>query len=130
MDRFPTDPGDDEDLDALMMRVREVAMTAGPGAGAARPQAAGDAPGADIDLVRVIDAQNEWNEHARQSLAALMECLLALRDDWTDAQAGLRREIGRLSARVERHRPRARRAAGAKPGTGKRRPAVKRRPRS
>ena len=130
MDRFPTDPGDDEDLDALMMRVREVAMTTGPGAGAARPQTAGDAPGADIDLVRVIDAQSEWNEHTRQSLAALTECLRALQDDWADAQAGLRREIGQLSARVEQHRPRARRAAGAKPGTGKRRPAVKRRPRS
>lgn len=91
---------DDLDLDALMIRVREEAMASGTSGGAARPQAAGDATGEDIDIVRVIDAQGEWNEHTRQSLAGLVECLRAMRDDWTDAHARLREEIGQLSALV------------------------------
>lgn len=100
MDRLPTDLSDDLDLDALMIRVREAAMASGTSGGAARPQTAGDAKGADIDLARVIDAQGEWNEHTRQSLAALVECLRTLRDDWTDAHARLREEMGHLSALV------------------------------
>lgn len=100
MDRLPTDLSDDLDLDALMIRVREAAMASGTSGGAARPQTAGDAKGADIDLARVIDAQGEWNEHTSQSLAALVECLRTLRDDWTDAHARLREEMGHLSALV------------------------------
>ena len=99
MDRLPTDLSDDVDLDALMIRVREAAMASGT-SGAARPQTAGDAKGADIDLARVIDAQGEWNEHTGQSLAALVECLRTLRDDWTEAHARLREEMGHLSALV------------------------------
>ena len=53
---------DDLDLDALMIRVREAAMASGTSDGAAPPKAAGDANGAEIDLVRVIEAQGEWNE--------------------------------------------------------------------
>ena len=60
--------------------------------------------GRDVDLVRVIEAQGEWNEQTRQSLAALVECLRTLRDDWTDAQARLRQEMGQLSALVEQLR--------------------------
>jgi hypothetical protein len=100
VDRLPTDLSDDVDLDALMIRVREAAMASGTSGGAARPQTAGDAKGADIDLVRVIDAQGEWNEHTRQLLAALVECLRTLRDDWTDAHARLREDMGHLSALV------------------------------
>jgi hypothetical protein len=100
VDRLPTDLSDDVDLDALMIRVREAAMASGTSGGAARLQTAGDPKGADIDLVRVIDAQGEWNEHTRQSLAALVECLRTLRDDWTDAHARLREEMGHLSALV------------------------------
>jgi hypothetical protein len=91
---------DDLDLDALMIRVREAAIASGTSGGAARPQTAGDAKGAEIDLVRVIDAQGEWNDHTRQSLAALVECLRTLRDDWTDAHARLREDMGQLSALV------------------------------
>jgi hypothetical protein len=91
---------DDLDLDALMIRVREAAMASETSGGAARPQTADDAKGAEIDLVRVIDAQGEWNEHTRQSLAALVECLRTLRDDWTDAHARLREDMGQLSALV------------------------------
>ena len=92
--QWPNPLGDDLDLDALMVRVREAAMAGGTSGGAARPQTGGDANGADLDLVRVLDAQGEWNEHTRQSLAALVDCLRTLRDDWTDAHARLREEHG------------------------------------
>src|SRR5215204_315531 len=88
----------DLDLDVLMARVREAAMAGGPSAEATRPGPAGDASGADIDLIRVIDAQGEWNEQTRQVLAALLEGLRTLRDDWTDAHARLREDVGQLSA--------------------------------
>jgi hypothetical protein len=103
---LPTDLSDDVDLDALMIRVREAAMANGTSGGATRPQTAGDANGADIDLVRVIDAQGEWNERTRQSLAALVDCLRTLRDDWTDAHARLREDIAHLSALVDELRTR------------------------
>lgn len=106
MDRLPTDLSDDVDLDALMIRVREAAMTSGTNGGAARPQTAGDAEGADSDLVRAIDAQGEWNEHTRQLLAALVECLRTLRDDTTDAHARLREDMSHLSALVHELRTR------------------------
>jgi hypothetical protein len=106
VDRLPTDLSDDVDLDALMIRVREAAMASGTSGGAARPQTAGDPKGADIDLVRVIDAQGEWNEHTRQLLAALVECLQTLREDWTDAHARLREDMSHLSALVRELRTR------------------------
>ena len=99
MDRVAKPVGDDLDLDALMTRVREAAMAGGPSGGATHPQS-GDANGADLDLVRVLDAQGEWNEQTRQSLAALADCLRTLRDDWTDAHARLRDELSQLSALV------------------------------
>jgi|SRR5688572_23892151 hypothetical protein len=91
---------DDLDLDALMVRVREAAMASGTSSGAAPSKAAGDANGVDIDLVRVIEAQGEWNAQTRQSLAALLECLRTLRDDWMDAHARLREDMAQLSALV------------------------------
>ena len=91
---------DDLDLDTLMIHVREAAMASGTSGGAAQPTAAGDAHGADNDLVRVIEAQGEWNEQTRQSLTALVECLRTLRDDWTDAHARLREDMRQLSALV------------------------------
>jgi hypothetical protein len=102
---------DDLDLDALMVRVREAAMT-----GTARPETA-DPTDADIDLVRVIDAQGEWNEHTRQSLVALVECLRTLRDDWTDAHARLQEEVRKLAATSKR----ARVASGSRRTPAKRR---------
>lgn len=109
---------EDVDLDALMQRVRDAARM-GPGA---------DDVAREIDLIRVLDAQGEWNEHARQSFMALAESIRALRDDWTNVQAGLRREIAELSALVEQLRaaPRTRRAAASPRGGGKGRPAGKR----
>ena len=114
---------DDLDLDALMIRVREAAMASGTNGGAARPQTAGDANGADIDPVRVLDAQGEWNEHTRQLLAALVECLRTLRDDWTDAHARLREDMSHLSALVGTLRTRTDTAVtrAKKRATGKRR---------
>ena len=147
MDTVAKPVSDDVDLDALMLRVREAAMTGAAGGATVQPQAAGDGTARELDLVRVLEAQGDWNEQARQSLAALVDCIRTLRDDWADAQAGLRREIGQLSALVEQlrsatsppvarssspaHTPsRTRRAAASPRGTGKRRPAGKRRPRS
>ena len=138
---------DDVDLDALMLRVRDAAMTGAASGGTVQPQAAGDGTARELDLVRVLEAQGDWNEQARQSLAALVDCIRTLRDDWADVQAGLRREIGQLSALVEQlrsatsppvarpsspaHTPsRTRRAAASPRGSSKRRPAGKRRPRS
>lgn len=95
MDTVAEPVGDDLDLDALMIRVREAAT-----GGAARAETAADAKGADSDLVRVIDAQGEWNEQTRQSLVALVECLRTLRDDWADAHARLRGDVAQLSAAV------------------------------
>lgn len=114
MDTVAEPVSDDLDLDALMIRVREAAT-----AGAARAETA-DAKGADIDLARVIDAQGEWNEQTRQSLVALVECLRTLRDDWADAHARLREDVGQLSALVADLGKR--RAAAATP-----RPRAKRR---
>ena len=112
---------DDVDLDSLMLRVRE----------AARIQPAGVAR--ELDLLHVLEAQGEWNEHARQSLMALAEAIRALRDDWAEVHAGLRREIARLSALVEElpspGSSRTRRAPAAPRAGGKPRPAAKRRPR-
>ena len=104
MDRVAKDVSDDLDLDALMVRVREAAMAGGTSGAAARPQAGGNVNGEAIDLVRVLDAQSEWNEHTRQSLVALVECLRMLRDDWLDANARLREQIRDLSALVAEFR--------------------------
>jgi len=138
---------DDLDLDGLMLRVREAAMTGVASGATVQPQALGEGTARELDLVRVLEAQGDWNEQVRQSLAALVDCIRTLRDDSAEVQAGLRREIGQLSALVEQlrsatsppvarssspaHAPsRTRRAAAAPRGTRKRRPAGKRRPRS
>lgn len=130
MDRVAKSLGDDHDLDALMVRVREAALSGAPGSSAPRPQPSGEASGADVDLARVLDAQGEWNDQARQSLAALVECLRTLRDDWADAHARLQEELRQISAVVEELRsgtaaarrtsraPRKRRTV--KPGRGRR----------
>lgn len=97
MDRAAKHGSDDLDLDALMVRVRDAAMAGAGNGDAGRHDTAGDATAAEIDLIRLIDAQGEWNEHTRQSLAALLDCLRTLRDDWMDAHARLRREVEQLS---------------------------------
>ena len=118
--------GDDVDLDALMLRVREAAMTDAAGGVTIQPPAAGDGPARELDLIRVLEAQGDWNDQARLSLAALADCIRTLRDDWADERAGLRREIGQLSALVEQLR-----SASAPPRRrGKVRPAAKRRARA
>jgi hypothetical protein len=100
MDTVAKPIGDDLDLEALMTRVREAAGAGGPVAGTARQQSGDEVNGADLDLIRVLDAQGEWNEQTRQSLAALADCLRTLRDDWADAHARLRDELSQLSALV------------------------------
>jgi hypothetical protein len=123
-----TPAGNDVDLDALMVRVREAAMAGASSGGPVQPQAAGDGSARDLDLIRVLEAQGDWNEHARQSLTALVDGIRALRDDWADVQAGLRREISQLTALVEQLR--RRRPAASPRSRSKRRPAGKKRPRS
>jgi hypothetical protein len=128
VDRLPKDVSDDADLDALMTRVREAAMGRGSNGNTAPTQLGGDAAGRDLDLVRVLDAQAEWNEHASKSLAALVECLQTLRDDYVDAHSRIGREVERLSAIVKQKRVRADTNAGRT--ATRRRVAVKRRKRS
>jgi hypothetical protein len=111
MDTVAKPIGDDLDLDALMIRVREAAMAGGTSGSATRPQTGGDGNGADADLVRVLDAQGEWNEQTRQALAALVDGLRTLRDDWTDAHARLRDKLSQLSALVGKLRTGAAAAA-------------------
>jgi hypothetical protein len=103
--------GEDLDLDTLMVRVREAAMAGGASGGAAPAKAAGDATGADSELVRVIEAQGEWNEQTRQAVAMLVDSLRTLRDDWTDANEKLREEVRQLRALVGERRAGAAKAA-------------------
>ena len=103
MDTFAKHTDDDLDLDALMVRVREAA-TATDASAATAPLPAGDASGPESDLIRIIDAQGQWNEQTRKALTELVEGLRLLHDDWADAQTNLRREIGRLSALVDERR--------------------------
>ena len=123
MDTVAKPVSDDVDLDALMLRVREAAMTGAAGGGTVQPPAAGDGTARELDLIRVLEAQGDWNDQARQSLAALADCIRTLRDDWADERAGLRREIGRLSALVEQLRAAAAppRRRSKVPPAGKRR---------
>lgn len=100
MDTFPKDVSRDFDLDALMLRVREAAMAGITSAGPGATPAGEEATGRDFDLVRVIEAQGEWNEQTRKSIAALVECFRNLRDDWMDAHARLSQEVSQLSAVV------------------------------
>ena len=104
MGTYPKDVDDDFDLDALMARVGEAAATGGTSETTAPAQNAPALPSRDVALVRVIEAQGEWNEHTSKSLAGLVECLRTLRDDWTQAQTRLRQEVGQLSAIVEEMR--------------------------
>ena len=92
---------DDLDLDALMLRVRDAAMAGTPGRGAVQPQASGDADAGELDVLKVLEAQGEWNEQARQDLVALVDAIRALRDDWNEAHATLRQEVAQLSALIE-----------------------------
>jgi hypothetical protein len=140
-----TPVSEDVDLDALMMRVREAAM-AGTASGGTIQTQVGEGAAPELDLIRVLEAQDQWNEQARQSFTALVDGIRALRDDWADAQTGLRREIRDLTALVEQlrstpspaGRPSApaptssgrRRGAASPRGGGKGRPSGKRRPRS
>ena len=126
MDRVARDVGDDTDLDELMTRVRELALgTGASGRAGTAVQAADEASGCDADLLRVIDAQGEWNEHTRKALAEVVQCLQTLRDDWIEAQKSLGDEIARLSARIRHLRPAtegalARRASLAPAARGRR----------
>jgi hypothetical protein len=132
VDSVATPVSDDVDLDALMLRVRDAAMTSAASAGTVQPQAAADGAARELDLVRVLEAQGDWNEQARQSFTALLEGIRALRDDWAEAQTRLRQEIVRLSALVEQLRATpspGRRAAASPRGRSKRRQAGKRRAR-
>jgi hypothetical protein len=92
----------DVDLDALMVRVREAAMTSTPTVTPSGPPApTADLTGSGFDLVRVIEAQGEWNEHTKKSFAAVVSSLRALRDDWADAHARICQEVERLAAVVD-----------------------------
>jgi len=103
VDTFVRDIGDDSDLDELMARVRAAALGTGAGGSAAAPAPCGTA-GHDSDLIRVIDAQSQWNEHTRKALVDLLECLKMVRDDWAEAEKGLRHEMSQLSVLVRQLR--------------------------
>jgi hypothetical protein len=116
VDTFPQDVGGDPDLDALMVRVREAAMTgntaelttSGPRAQTSDPA------GSDFDLMRVIEAQGEWNEQTRKSIAAMVSSLRTLRDDWADAHARVCQELEQLTTLVDRLRSASQQRAGRK----------------
>lgn len=112
---------DDLDLDALMVRVRDAAMAGASGSGPVQPQArAADA--GEADLIRVLEAQGDWNEHARQDLVALLDAIRTLRDDWNELHAALRREIAQLSAQVDELRGAAATPAARRSASGNKRP--------
>jgi hypothetical protein len=88
-----------------MTRVRELALGMGTGGSAGNAvQGPSEVAGCDSDLLRVIDAQSDWNEDTRKALGEVVQCLQALRDDWIGAQKGLGDEIARLSALVRQQR--------------------------
>jgi len=91
---------DDPDLDALMVRVRDAARGGTLASRPGQPPTSSEADAGELDVVRVLEAQGDWNEQARQELVALLDCIKSLRDDWNEAHAGLCREIARLSAQV------------------------------
>ena len=128
MDRVAIPISDDLDLDALMVRVRDAARGGAARGGALQVQSASDETARELDLIRVLEAQSAWNEHARQALMALTDAIRALRDDWAEVQAGLRREIAQLTAQVEQLRApaRTRRKAASPRVSGTRRPGVTR----
>ena len=128
VERVAIPTSDDVDLDALMVRVRDAARGGSASGGALQAQSASDEIARELDLIRVLEAQGEWNEHARQALMALTDAIRALRDDWAEVQAGLRREIAQLTAQVEQLRAPAgtRRKAASPRGSGTRRPGVTR----
>ena len=112
---------DDLDLDALMVRVRDAAMAGTSGSGPVQPQArAADA--GEVDVIRVLEAQGDWNEHARQDLVALLDTIRTLRDDWNELHAALRREIAQLSAQVDELRAAAVAPAARRSASGNKRP--------
>jgi hypothetical protein len=131
VDRVPIPISAEVDLDALMLRVREAASANTAGGGTLHTPTVADDGAREPDLIRVLEAQADWNEHARQAFEALADGIRALRDDWVGAQAELRREITRLSGQLEQLRAgtRAHRAAASSRGASKSRPAGKRRPR-
>jgi septal ring factor EnvC (AmiA/AmiB activator) len=92
---------DDLDLDALMLRVRDAAMAGTPGSRPVQPQASSEGDAGELDVIRVLEAQGDWNEQARQDVVALLDSIRTLRDDWNEVHAGLRREIAQLSAQVD-----------------------------
>jgi hypothetical protein len=121
---------DDADLDALMSRVREAAMAGTPGSRPVQTHVSSDGDGDEQDVIKVLEAQGDWNEQARQDLVALLDGIRTLRDDWNDVHAGLRREIARLSAQVDELRAAAA-APAARPGaSGNSRSRVRRAPAS
>jgi hypothetical protein len=142
VDTFTRNSDDDADLDELMNRVREAALgaSAAVAGSSAATGASGDMAVADSDVARVLDAQGQLNEQMRKALADLVGCLRTLRDDWAEAQKGLRREMGQLSASVRtlqtpsssaspRRKTPARAARGRRAATSRRadrvRPATK-----
>jgi len=107
---------DDIDLDALMNRVREAALGMGAGGSATAPAQTGETITSNSDLIRVIEAQSQWNEQTRKALTEIVQCFVALRDDWAEAQKGLRQEIDQLSGLVRQLRTTLESsAAGPKP---------------
>lgn len=105
MDTFTRDLSNDLDLDELMTRVREAALGTGGGSShAAHAQAPSDTTERGSDLISVIEAQHQWNEHTRKALTELVECLQTLRDDWAEAETRLRAEMDQLSTLVRQVR--------------------------
>jgi len=92
---------DDQDLDTLMLRVRDAALAGVSGGGPLQPPTAGEANADGLEITKVLEAQANWNEQARQSLVALLDGIRTLRDDWAEAQAELRRQVAQLSAVVD-----------------------------
>src|SRR5262245_21333551 len=94
-----------------MSRVREAALgTSAGGSVTAAPPVHADTAGGDSDLVKLIEAQSQLNEHLRKTLGELVECLQTLRDDWSEAHKDLRHEMARLSALAGRRRTTSRAA--------------------
>jgi hypothetical protein len=81
--------GADNDLDLLLMRVREVAGVEGglnPAAGPGGEQVTAQ----PVDVGAVLAAQAAWNERTTKALAVIVECLQNLHDATRHSQTHTR----------------------------------------
>jgi hypothetical protein len=81
--------GADLDLDALMAKVRAAANAGDTVAGILAGDTHQASDGERLDLMQVIAAQVEWNNHTTKTLAAVADCLRHIQSELGIVQSRL-----------------------------------------